>query len=134
MKKIKKILVLSFLMIMLLSPMLVIAATDWTVGASGSNWSVILGSGGSGVGSGLPQGTILGIVSNILNWLLAILAAVSLIGFVIAGIMYLTAAGDETRAEKAKKAMMYSIIGVIVGLSGYVIFQAAWAMLNAQSF
>ncbi|HRY82436.1 MAG TPA: pilin [Candidatus Moranbacteria bacterium] len=83
---------------------------------------------------GLPTGTIFGIIENILKWLLGVLSVVSLIGFIIAGIMYLTAAGDETRAGNAKKAMMYSIIGVIVGLAGYVVFAAAQNMLNSSSF
>lgn len=120
-------------------------AQDWGIGGginSDGDWSLGVGvgsegsgAGGLGVGSsGLPSGSILGIVVNILYWLLAILSIVALIGFIIAGIMYLTAAGDETQAGKAKKAMMYSIIGVIVGLSGFVIYQAAMYMLNGQSF
>ena len=82
----------------------------------------------------MPESPIFGIISNIVYWLLGTLEAVSLIAFIISGIMYLTAAGDETQAGKAKKAMTYSIIGVIVGLSGFVIFQAAAYMLNSQIF
>jgi hypothetical protein len=59
-----------------------------------------------------------------MNWLLAILGFLGIIGFVIAGILYLTAAGDEDQIGKAKNAMMYSIIGVIVALLGFVIIQA----------
>jgi hypothetical protein len=58
----------------------------------------------------------------------------SLIAFVVAGIFYLTAAGDEDRLKKAKSAMKYSIIGVVVGFSGFVIMQAAAAMLNGNVF
>ncbi len=82
----------------------------------------------------LPESPILGIISNIVFWLLGMLEVISLIAFVIAGIFYLTAAGDETQAGKAKKAMTYSILGVIVGLSGFVIFQAAAYLLNGQMF
>ena len=82
----------------------------------------------------LPESSVFDIVSNLVVWLLGTLEAISLIAFVIAGIMYLTAAGDETQAGKAKKAMTYSIIGVIAGFSGFVIFQAAAFMLNAQMF
>ena len=55
------------------------------------------------------------------------------IGFVIAGILYLTAAGNESQAEKAKNAMTYSIIGVIVALVGYVIIQAVSAWLGTST-
>jgi hypothetical protein len=86
-------------------------------------------------GFGLPDSPrgITGIVGGIASWLLGLLFFISIIGFIIAGIMYLTAAGDDTRVEKAKKAMMYSIIGVIVGLSGYVIVVAVTAMLSGSS-
>jgi len=80
----------------------------------------------------LPEASIFEIISNIVFWLMSILGAVSIIGFIIAGTMYLTAVGDETQAGKAKKAMTYSILGVIVGLSGFVIFQAAAYLLNAR--
>jgi len=141
MKKIKTIFILVCLGIMLSLPSLAIAA-DWGVGGgidSEGNWGINLGvgnSGGYGGGGsyGLPSGTIFGIVRNILYWLLGILSLVSLIGFIIAGIWYLTAAGDESQIERAKRAMLYSIVGVIVGLSGFVIFQAAQYMLSGQSF
>lgn len=142
MKKIKKILAMICLGAILLLPNIT-EAIGFNIGAdTDGNWGINIGSDDSGSGSGglsdndygLPGGSIFGIVRNILNWLLGILSLVSLIGFIIAGIMYLTAAGDETRAEKAKKAMLYSIIGVIVGLSGFVVFQAAQYMLSGQSF
>jgi len=85
------------------------------------------------LGFGLPDSPIINIVAGIVAWLMAILGAVSIIAFIIAGIMYLTASGDETQAGKAKKAMTYSIIGVIVGLSGFVILQAAGSMLSGSA-
>ena len=45
-----------------------------------------------------------------MNWLLALIGIFGVIGFAIAGILYLTAAGDEDRINKAKSAMMYAII------------------------
>ena len=83
---------------------------------------------------GLPSGSIFGIVENILYWLLAIIGIVSIIGFLIAGILYLTSAGEETQITKAKSAMKFSIIGVIVGLSGFVVLRAAMYMLSGSSF
>ncbi len=80
--------------------------------------------------SGLPKGGILEIAGRTMNWLLALVGFIGIIGFVIAGILYLTAAGDEDRIEQAKKAMMYSIIGVIVALIGFVIIQAVTGWLS----
>ena len=48
--------------------------------------------------------------------------------------MYLLAAGDEKSQEKAKKAMYYSITGVIVGLAGLVIIFAVNALLRGASY
>lgn len=84
-------------------------------------------------GTNLPQSSLYNIISNIMYWLLAIVGIVGVIGFCIAGILYLTAAGDETRIGTAKTAMMYSIIGVIVALAGLVALQFAKNMLGAQS-
>jgi len=83
-------------------------------------------------GSGLPGGTIYEIIRGVMMWLLALVGIIGVIGFVIAGILYLTAAGDSSKAETAKNAMTYSIIGVIVALMGFVIIQAVDAMLGAD--
>ena len=87
----------------------------------------------AGGGTGLPAGSIMKIITGIMNWLLAIVGIVGVIGFAIAGILYLTAAGDDTRMGQAKKAMTYSIIGVIVALAGLVALQAAKGMMGASS-
>jgi hypothetical protein len=84
-------------------------------------------------GTNLPTGSISGIVKNIMNWMLGIVGILGVIGFAIAGILYLTAAGDEDRIAVAKKAMMYSILGVVVALIGLVILRAVEAMLGGSS-
>ncbi|TXH01898.1 MAG: hypothetical protein E6P95_01000 [Candidatus Moraniibacteriota bacterium] len=83
--------------------------------------------------AGLPTGSIYQIISSTLSWLLAILGFIAVIGFVISGILYLTAAGNESQIEKAKSAMTYSIVGVIVALMGYVIIQAVDAWLGTSA-
>jgi hypothetical protein len=118
-------------------------ALDWTVGVDGNgNLTGAVGSSGtlSGYGGwglsnpyGLPQGSILGILSNLLFWLLSIFAIMGVIGFVISGIIYLVSAGDDTTIERAKTTMKYSILGIIVGLSGFVIMQAVASLLGGAS-
>jgi hypothetical protein len=100
-----------------------------STGQSGQGWNL-----GRLTSFGLPGGSVYGIVTNVLYWLLALFGFISVIGFVIAGILYLTAAGSETQMEKAKKAMTYAIIGVIVGLSGVVVIQAVSMMLSGGMF
>ena len=84
-------------------------------------------------GTGLPSSSVFGIVSNIMYWLLAVVGIVGVIGFAISGLLYLTAAGDDDKIGKAKSAMLYSIIGVIVALAGLVALQFAKGLLGAQS-
>lgn len=83
--------------------------------------------------TGLPSGSIYGIISAVLYWILGIFGFIAIIGFVISGIMYLTAAGDDDQQERAKDQMKWSIIGVIVGLAGLVVIYAANNLLNAAS-
>lgn len=134
------------LMILLVSvvmlPSASFAAVDWGIGFnSNGDFSIGVGSGSGGYGGGwglvndfgLPAGSITGIITNILVWMLSIFGIVGIIGFVISGAMYILAAGNEDVMEKAKEAMKYSIIGVLVGLSGYVIIQAVAAILSSSA-
>ena len=75
-------------------------------------------------GTNLPRTQLSVIISNIAFWLLAIFGFVAVIGFVISGLMYFISVGDEDRQETAKRAMIYSITGVIVGLAGLVVIYA----------
>ncbi|MEP7163036.1 MAG: pilin [Candidatus Moraniibacteriota bacterium] len=117
MQKLKKIAYGAFGSAMLLAP--AIASAQWGTGRANS------------AGSGLPSDTLYGTISRIMNWLLGILGFIAIIGFVIAGILYLTAAGNEGQIEKAKNAMTYSIIGIIVALVGYVAVRVAEGLLSA---
>ncbi|MFC1623221.1 hypothetical protein ACFL2R_01955 [Patescibacteria group bacterium] len=81
----------------------------------------------------LPTGSITEIITNIMQWLLGLVGLFGVIGFAIAGILYLTAAGDEDRIGKAKNAMLWSIIGVVVALLGVVIITAVNSMLGGES-
>ena len=83
--------------------------------------------------SGLSQKTVDVIVKGLMKWFLVFVGFISIIAFIIAGILYLTAAGDEKQIGTAKTAMKYSIIGVIVALVGYVVIQAVDLWLNASS-
>lgn len=103
----------------------------------GSNNSVFNSMGNSGgwnlgYSYGLPQGSLLGIITNLLYWLLALFAIGGIIAFVIAGIFYLLAGADKANADKGKTGMVNAIIGIIVGLSGFLILQAVSAFLGGS--
>jgi len=75
-------------------------------------------------GTGLSTASVYEVIRTLLNWLLGIIGVLALVGFVISGIMYITAAGDEDRVDKAKAMLTYSIIGIVVALVGLIIVQA----------
>jgi cytochrome bd-type quinol oxidase subunit 2 len=84
-------------------------------------------------GSGLPNQTIYEIIRNTMNYLLAIIGFLAIVGFVISGIMFLTAAGSEEQIKKAKSALKYSIIGIIVALAGFIVINAATGFLKGST-
>lgn len=69
---------------------------------------------------GVASGTASDIAWKLINWLLAIVGILGVAGFVVAGILYILAAGDDTKLGNAKKIMTFSIVGVVVALLGYV--------------
>jgi len=73
------------------------------------------------------------ILANVLNWLLGIIGTIAIISFAISGFQYFFAAGDDKRMETAKNNLTYSIIGVIVALSGLIIVNAVDTALKGTS-
>lgn len=84
-------------------------------------------------GFGLPDATVSGIIKGIVMWLLGIFGFLGIIAFVISGIYYLTAAGDAEQEKKAKLVMKMAIMGILVGLMGFIVIQAINMMLSAKS-
>lgn len=83
--------------------------------------------------TGLPEGTLVGIITQLMNWLLIIIGIIAVIAFLIAGILYLVSAGDETKVEKAKEAMIAAIIGIIVALAGLIALNAIQKWLSGTN-
>lgn len=84
-------------------------------------------------GTGLSEAPVQDILVALASWLLTIVGIIALIAFVISGLQYLLASGDEGMIETAKRHMTWSIVGVVVALSGVVIIQAIDALLQGQS-
>ncbi len=75
-------------------------------------------------GTGLSGVSVEIIALDLMDWLLAIFGFIAIIAFIISGIQYLVSAGDEEILKTAKRNMTWSIVGVIVALSGWVIIMA----------
>lgn len=85
--------------------------------------------------TGLPDnsGGVQAILETLLKWLLGIVGIIALISFVISGLQYFLAIGDDKSMATAKKTMQYSIIGILVALSGVVAIQAIESLLKGNS-
>lgn len=65
--------------------------------------------------------TLAGIARNVLQFLLSIVGTLSIIGTVVGGFFYMTAYGDEKRAETGKKIITASLIGIAVAAGAMVL-------------
>jgi hypothetical protein len=83
--------------------------------------------------TGLSNASISDIIENLLYWLMGIFTVLAIMAFVFSGIQYLTSAGIEERATTAKKNVGNSALGVLVGLSGFVIVRAIASALSGTS-
>ena len=66
-----------------------------------------------------------------LHYVLGIIGVIAVIAFVVSGIMYITAAGNEEQVEKAKEIMTYAIIGLVIALLGLTIVNAIAGLTGA---
>ncbi len=68
--------------------------------------------------SGIKDVGPVDIILTFLKVALTLAAIIAVIAIVVSGFMYVTAGGDEQKAAKAKKALIYAIIGlVVIGIS-----------------
>lgn len=75
--------------------------------------------------SGLPdaadEGSIRGTIVSIIESVLDFLALIAVIVIIIAGIRLIVSQGEDEQKEKAKKTILYAIIGLVVVLFARVI-------------
>ena len=106
--------------------------TGGTLSCTGSctfDTSACTGGGGSGIPCGLGTGelcnpltgwsTIPDIAEGMLNYLLGLVGSIALLFLIIAGVMYMTAAGNEERITTAKKILTGALIGLAIVLLAY---------------
>ena len=71
--------------------------------------------------NGIPEITDQALLSNILNLTYFIAGIVAVIVIIVAGIMYTSSGGDSGRIVIAKNALTYSLIGLVVVVSAFII-------------
>lgn len=92
---------------------------DWAQGLPLGKYHLFINTAHAGaISNATPITTIL---ENILQFLLSIVGVLAIISLVVAGVMYLTAAGNTKQVDLAKKAVQFSIIGIVVALGALLI-------------
>ena len=84
----------------------------------------IQGGADSAKGDNTPENLFSGdnaIFKTIVNILLFIIGAISVIMLIIGGIRYVVSGGDQNAVSGAKNTILYAIIGIIVALLAYAI-------------
>ena len=72
-------------------------------------------------GSGITGTTdVTELVIKYINFILPYLALALFVGFVYAGVLYVTAFGNEEATDKSKKIMLYSAIGIVIVILSFV--------------
>jgi hypothetical protein len=65
---------------------------------------------------------------------MGLFTTLAVIAFVVSGIQYFVAAGSSEMMETAKRNATYALLGILIGLSGFVIIKAIAAALSGGSF
>ena len=100
MQKISKKIILSIAGVVMLLPMLALAFN------SGSQPSGTLGS-------------IDSIITNILNIIWPAFIGLSVIMIIISGFLFITSGGDPEKVGKARTAMLWAVVGIVVAIVAY---------------
>jgi len=64
-----------------------------------------------------------GVIGNLISVVIQYVAVIAVIAIMISGILYLVSGGDEEKVKKAKKWIIWSLVGVLLSVS-------AWFIIN----
>lgn len=67
-----------------------------------------------------------------ISWLLFILGILAVVAIVYSGLMYITAGSDPTRAEAAKKNLVWAIIGVVIAALSYLLVELVAKIISGK--
>lgn len=121
MKKIRTF--IAALALLVASAFIVVPATS--VGAAGA-LDGVCGQAGSGTGvceenQKSENANTNSLVNDIVNVLLYVIGALSVVMLIVGGILYATSNGDSSNITKAKNTILYSIVGLVVAFLAYAI-------------
>ena len=81
---------------------------------------------------GNSNSTFCSLLTSIAAQVGSLVAILGTIMLIVAGILYLTSAGNPTKTETAKKALIYAIIGIFIGVAASSIVSIVKNILGAS--
>ncbi len=110
----------------------------FSISGSGPGWSGTIGTGvtgpaingpGAQVGFGTfgvsyfgnKYGSAIGMIAGWTNFVLPFISVLAIAALIYAGFLYITGLGNDEQIQKAKKIIIWVVIGIIVILSAYAI-------------
>ncbi|MES2630736.1 MAG: hypothetical protein V4611_02155 [Patescibacteria group bacterium] len=61
------------------------------------------------------------LVKTIVNTLLFVVGALSVVMIIVGGVFYTTSAGDSSNVTKAKNTILYAVVGLVVSFLAYAL-------------
>ena len=81
----------------------------------------------------LGPGGFVTLLGRIVTGVGTLIASLGTIMIIVAGILYLTSAGNPERMGTAKKALVYAIIGIVIGLAATAIVEIIKQTIGAPT-
>lgn len=72
----------------------------------------------------IPGGDLRSLILTIVNWFLGFLGLIAVIMVIYGGVTYVVSAGSDEAVGKAKKIIMYALIGIVIILLSFVLVNA----------
>lgn len=98
-------------------------------------WGAVPDGGGTGnsnaiYGDNLTQ--LATLIGRIINYLLAIVGAISIILIIVGGIRFIAAGGDEKATAAAKQTITFAIVGLVIVLLAVLMVNVLGNLLGAK--
>ena len=70
------------------------------------------------------------LIARVIKIILGLVGIVSLVMFIYAGFLWLTAQGSMEKVKKGKDVMLYSVIGIVIVFSSYIVLNYLFGILT----
>lgn len=77
---------------------------------------------------------VITVIKTVGNWMFGILLALAAIFIIYAAFLYLTAAGDATKTDKAKNIIIYAVVAIVVAVLAWGITVVAQQLVGGQVY